>query len=55
MTTVELLAVFRSLKKLHAKGLHEAAEEVIDEVIADAEASTRKGSRKKSSSATSDD
>ena len=36
MTKLELLAVLRSLKKLHEKGLHEAALEVIDEIIEDA-------------------
>lgn len=41
MTRLELLTVFRSLKKLNDKGMPEAAFELIDEIIAEAEGEKR--------------
>jgi len=38
MTKLELLTVLRSLKKMHELGKPEAALEVIEEILADAEA-----------------
>jgi hypothetical protein len=46
MTKLELMTVMRSLKKLHENGLHKEALEVINEVIEDASAGTRKTSEK---------
>ncbi|MCL2204166.1 MAG: hypothetical protein FWB88_09550 [Defluviitaleaceae bacterium] len=37
MTKLELMTVMRSLKKLHERGMPDAALEVINEIIAEAE------------------
>lgn len=36
MTKLELMTVLHSLKKLHEKGMHDAALEVINEIIDEA-------------------
>jgi len=40
ITKLELMTVMRSLKKLHERGMPDAALEVINEIIAEAETST---------------
>jgi len=42
MTKLELITVLRSLRKLHEKGLHDAALEVIDEILEEASNETKK-------------